>query len=88
MKVYHGSNVIIETIDLSKCRVGTDFGRGFYDLLVEQLMFDYQIDETQATDIFYNSETFTQLANETTELYKRRWQEIYGMLKKELKIER
>jgi len=54
------------------------------DLLVEQLMLDNQIDETQATDIFYNSETFTQLANETTELYKRRWQEIYEMLKKEL----
>jgi len=30
MKVYHGSDVKIETIDLSKCRVGTDFGRGFY----------------------------------------------------------
>jgi hypothetical protein len=30
MKVYHGSDVKIETIDLSRCRVGTDFGRGFY----------------------------------------------------------
>jgi len=30
MKVYHGSDVKIETIDLSKCRIGTDFGRGFY----------------------------------------------------------
>ena len=56
------------------------------DLFVEKLMLDYQIDETQATDIFYNSETFNQLANETTELYKRSWQEIYEMLKKELKM--
>jgi hypothetical protein len=56
------------------------------DLLVEQLMLDHQFDETQATDMFYNSETFTQLANESTEFYKCPWQEIYEMLKKELKI--
>jgi len=55
------------------------------DLLVEQLMLDNQIDETQAVDMFYNSETFTLLADETTEFYKRPWQEIYEMLKKELK---
>jgi len=30
MKVYHGSDVNIKTVDLSKCRIGTDFGRGFY----------------------------------------------------------
>ena len=56
------------------------------DLLVEQLILDYQIDETKATDIFYNSETFAQLADESTEFYKRPWQEIYEMLKKELKM--
>jgi hypothetical protein len=53
------------------------------DLLVEQLMIDNQIDETQATDIFYNSKTFAQLADESTEFFKRPWQEIYEMLKKE-----
>ena len=53
------------------------------DLLIEQLMLDYQIDETQATDIFYNSDTFVQLADETTQLYKKNWQEIYEMLKTE-----
>jgi len=30
MKVYHGSNIRIETIDLSKSKPGKDFGRGFY----------------------------------------------------------
>jgi hypothetical protein len=30
VRVYHGSDVKIETIDLSKCRIGTDFGHGFY----------------------------------------------------------
>jgi hypothetical protein len=56
------------------------------DLLVEQLMLDHQIDETQATDMFYNSEIFVQLADESTELYKRPCQEIYEMLKNELKM--
>ena len=67
MKVYHGSDVKIETINLSKCRIGTDFGRGFY-------VTKFIKDETQATDIFYNSETFAQLADESTELYKHTWQ--------------
>jgi hypothetical protein len=30
MKVYHGSDTIIEEIDLDKCMYGRDFGRGFY----------------------------------------------------------
>jgi hypothetical protein len=30
MKVYHGSYTEIEEIDLAFCRVGKDFGRGFY----------------------------------------------------------
>ena len=29
MKLYHGSNIAIETIDLSKGRLGKDFGNGF-----------------------------------------------------------
>ena len=30
MKLYHGSNVVIEKIDLAKCKPYKDFGRGFY----------------------------------------------------------
>ena len=30
MKLYHGSNIAIEKIDLSKGRPAKDFGRGFY----------------------------------------------------------
>ncbi|MDR2563436.1 MAG: hypothetical protein LBC98_05770, partial [Prevotellaceae bacterium] len=52
--------------------------------LLEQLMLDNRIDETQATELFYTSKTFTQLADETSELYKRSWTEIYEMLKKEM----
>jgi hypothetical protein len=58
------------------------------DLLVEQLMIDNRIDETQATDIFYNSATFKQLTDKTTQLYKMDWQEIYEMLKTEQLFEK
>ena len=30
MKLYHGSNMEIDSIELSKCRPYKDFGRGFY----------------------------------------------------------
>lgn len=30
MILYHGSNMIINEIDLSKCRPYKDFGQGFY----------------------------------------------------------
>ena len=30
LKLYHGSNVTIDKIDLSCSRRGKDFGRGFY----------------------------------------------------------
>ncbi|GHT16691.1 hypothetical protein FACS189426_24400 [Bacteroidia bacterium] len=54
------------------------------DLLVEQLMLDNQIDETQAADLFYHSKTFGKLADENTDFYKKSWQEIYEILKKEI----
>ena len=30
MKLYHGSNMVIDQIDLSKCKPYKDFGQGFY----------------------------------------------------------
>lgn len=30
MILYHGSNVVVETIDLSKSKTNKDFGKGFY----------------------------------------------------------
>ena len=52
--------------------------------LIETLMLDKNIDEVRATDIFYGADTFKQLSDETTGLYKKSWQEIYEILKKEL----
>jgi hypothetical protein len=56
------------------------------ELLLETLMLDRNINETLAADLFYNSGTFAQLEDETTLLYLKPWQEIYELLKKELKM--
>jgi len=48
-------------------------------------MIDYGIDEIEATDRYYTSNTYTQLADETTEFYKKDWTEIYELLKQEFK---
>ena len=52
--------------------------------IVEQLMFDLNIDEEKATDLFFSSKTFGKLADESTEFYKKAWSEIYELLKQEL----
>ena len=52
-------------------------------LLVEQLMRDNQIDVMQAVDRLYSSKTFTQLADQSTKLYEKTWQEIYEILIRE-----
>ena len=51
--------------------------------LIEKLMLDKNIDEETAVDILYTSQTFIDLSNESTELYKKTWQEIYELLEKE-----
>jgi hypothetical protein len=52
--------------------------------LLKALMLKKNIDEKTASGIFYTSNTFVRLSDKTTELYKKPWQEIYEMLKKEL----
>ena len=53
---------------------------------VKQLMIDSHIDEMKATDLFFTSDTFLRLSDKATALYLKPWQEIYELLKKELKI--
>jgi len=41
--------------------------------------------EREITDRYYTSNTYFQLADESAEFYKNPWQEIYELLKQELK---
>jgi len=52
--------------------------------VIMQLAADRQMNERTATEALFTSKTFTALADKTTELYLKPWQEIYEMLKKEL----
>jgi len=52
--------------------------------LIERFMLDHDCSEEEAADSFYSSDTFAQLADETTKLYEKPWQEIYERLKIEL----
>ena len=54
------------------------------DNILQSLMIDCGLNEIEAIDIYYSSNTATQLADHTTELYQKQWQEIYEMLNNEL----
>ena len=54
--------------------------------IIEALITDFNLHTEIATDKFYSSKTFAQLADETTNFYLKTWQEIYEMLKMELKL--
>ena len=53
--------------------------------IIEKLMTDFNLNTEVATDRFYTSNTFTQLSDESTNLYLKSWQEIYKMLKIEMR---
>lgn len=55
--------------------------------VLQALMIDFNFSELEAINKYYKSKTYTILADNTTEWYKKSWQEIYDMLKRELKIE-
>jgi hypothetical protein len=56
------------------------------DEMVDALMSEYGVTETKAADIYYTSEVFARLSDESTGLYQKPWTEIYEMLKSELKM--
>ena len=53
--------------------------------IVNALMVDFGMPEAKAMDAYYTSATYARLANETTNLWQKTWQDIYKMLKVELK---
>jgi hypothetical protein len=59
-----------------------------YDIgyhIVQSLMTENDLNELEAADRYYTSNTYTHLANESTGFYQKTWQEIYELLKQELK---
>ena len=50
------------------------------ETILSALIFDKKSDDTTVSSLFYNSDTFAQLSDESSNLYKKTWQEIYEML--------
>jgi hypothetical protein len=55
------------------------------EIIVETLMTDLALNEEEATDLYYTSDTYAALSDVSTGLYHCTWQEIYDKLKQELK---
>jgi len=51
--------------------------------IIRQIMVDQNIDDREAADIFYTSQTFTFLSDTNTNLHLRHWQEVYERIKSE-----
>jgi hypothetical protein len=73
---------MLEKTDTKSSRLITDIS----EPVIENIMSELHVDEEKAADMFYNSNVFSDLSDKTIRLYERPWQEIYEMLKKELKI--
>jgi len=78
----------LNSLQTLNCGFGVGDNRYMVDIsepIIENLMLDFNVNEEKATDMFYTSNTFSQFADETSELHKKTWQEIYKLLKDELK---
>ena len=56
------------------------------DAITQSLIVDFEMNDYQAIDTYFNSKTYSLLIDENTGYYEKPWQEIYKMLKKELKL--
>jgi hypothetical protein len=55
--------------------------------LIKALITEQNISKNDAADLLYNSATFEKLSEKSAELYPKDWQEIYQMLKQELRLQ-
>jgi len=54
--------------------------------IVEKLVTDFGFDEETATDKFFSSDTFSKLADTSSQFDEKNWAEIYKLLLNELKL--
>ena len=57
------------------------------DAIIQSLIVDFEMNDYRAIDTYFNSKTYSLLIDESTNIYQKSWQEIYEMVKKELKME-
>jgi hypothetical protein len=72
----------LELVDDKEFRFAIDNAT---ELILEAMVTDFKITESAAIKTFYSSKIYETLSNANTLLWKKTWQDIYGMLKEELK---
>ncbi len=56
------------------------------DQIIQQLITDKELSDTQASNLYFNSHTYKQLVDESTGIYQKPWTEIYQMFLRELNL--
>ena len=85
MILYHGSNMVVEQIDLDMS--GSDFKYMKEALaadLAELLSKDFGMSVTESLDALYSSETYAKLSDPATGFYFQSARYVYSFLKNEL----
>ena len=60
---------------------------GIDDAVIQSLIKDAGMPEERAVDLYYGSDTYRKLADETTGLYQKSWEEVLNLLKLEINKE-
>jgi len=56
------------------------------ETITQSLVVDFELSEQQAIDLYFQSETYAHLIDETTKLYEKPWTDIYQLLLTELNL--
>ena len=75
----------VESLQMIEPTKRKKYKRMIDENITQSLVADYDFDEQKAIDIYFESNTYKQLIDNSTKLYEKDWQEIYEMLKNELK---
>jgi len=58
---------------------------GIDDIIIQTLIKENNISEKDAIDFYFSSKTYKQLTDETANLSDKSWEEVFELLKQELK---
>jgi len=79
------SVISLETIKRINLQPHFDIGH-MGDSIIDYLEKDYNLSESDAISLYYKSNTYKNLSDENTELYKKSFDELYNMLEKEIEV--
>ena len=74
----------IEALQTIESVVNDLFTANIDDAIIQNLMIECRFSEEKAIDFYFNSNTYRQLINENTGLYKKTWNDVYKILLREL----